>query len=330
VRAPPITPVPVPRGVRSIMVYGGTFDPPHFYHAVGPLQAVMRLMPQRGWLLYVPAARNPLKPRRVTPDRHRLEMLKLALDVPGPRSIWTDELDRAAWLRERGVRRPSYMIETITRLRRALAATGKKDVELRLLIGADQAVEFHRWKDARKFFALARPAVMLRSPVDSLSSLYQELRHTGFWSRAELARWCECLAPSYPLPAASTGYRDALRHAPLEIERWDRYESLRGIIAPVARYIVEHRLYGVGSKQAGELKRGRRVPSFSRALAADASAAFRAGAADSPYPAVAPTSPQVRGPGSRPTRGRSAARRTAASTFRSPRRPKPRRSRRGS
>jgi nicotinate (nicotinamide) nucleotide adenylyltransferase len=310
------------------MVYGGTFDPPHFYHTIGPLQAVLRLMPERGWLLYVPAARNPLKPRRVMADHHRLEMLKRALDVPGPRSIWTDELDRAAWLRQRGERRPSYMVETIQRLRRALATMGLSGVELRLLIGADQAAEFHRWKDARRLFELARPAVMPREPIETVSSLFMALKGTGAWSGRELARWCECMAPVYPMEASSTALRAALARAPAYPEKWERYEDLSGITTAVARYIVEHGLYGVGRGSPAGLARAGRLPPGTRAMVAGLSAAARKAAAASPYPAVAPTSPPVRPVSPRPRRGRSAARRTAASPRRPPR-PKLRKGRRG-
>jgi nicotinate (nicotinamide) nucleotide adenylyltransferase len=323
VRSPPITPVPVPRGVKSVMVYGGTFDPPHFFHTVGPVAALRRLMPQRGWLLYVPAARNPLKARRVTADHHRLEMLKLGLDLPAPRSIWTDEIDRAAWLRERGVRRPSYTIETILRLKRALATMGTADVALRLLIGADQAVEFHRWKDARRLFSLARPAVMPREPYASLARIYSAMAESGFWSRAELARWCECLAPTAPMPAASTELRGALARAPADPETWDDDEALSGITTPVARYIVGHGLYGVGGASARAPRRAKRLGSVEREVAAVLSAAATEAAAESPYPAVAPTSPPVRAASSRPTRARSAARRKAVSSRRP--HPKPRR-----
>jgi nicotinate-nucleotide adenylyltransferase len=323
-RAPPITPVPVPRSVRSIMVYGGTFDPPHYFHTIGPVAALHRLMPRRAWLLYVPAARNPLKARRVTADHHRLEMLRLGLDLPAPRSIWTDELDRAAWLRERGVNRPSYMIDTIGRLRRALAATGQAGAELRLLIGADQAVEFHRWKDARRLFALARPAVMPREPHASLARIYTAMAATGFWTRGELARWCECLAPIAPMPAASTELRAAIARAPTDPEEWERYEALSGITTPVARYIVAHRLYGVGRAGGPGLARAKPLARSDRAIAEVLSGAARRAAAASPYPAVAPTSPPVRGVSTRPRRGRSAARRRAGAS------PKRRRGRRGS
>jgi nicotinate-nucleotide adenylyltransferase len=304
------------------MVYGGTFDPPHYFHTIGPVGALRRLMPERGWLLYVPAARNPLKARRVTADHHRLEMLRLGLDLPAPRSIWTDEIDRASWVRERGSRRPSYMIETIRRLRRALQAKGRGNVELRLLIGADQAVEFHRWKDARGLFAIARPAIMPREPYGSLARIYTAMSESGYWTRQELARWCECLAPTAPMPAASTELREALAKAPADPEKWGRYEALSGITTAVARYIVEHGLYGVGGGSSRALRRAARLAPAEQAIARALSAAAKRAMADSPYPAVAPTSRPVRAPATQPTPVRSAARPRAAS---SPRPRKPRR-----
>src|SRR5262249_37111319 len=159
----------------------------------------------------VPAAKNPLK--RSGPsasDADRLAMLRLALDIPGPRSIWTDEIDRAAWLRARRTPAPSYTIDTLRRLRRTLP----RDIPLRLLTGADQAASFHLWRDPRAILRLATPAIMPREPIVRVSSLYSALLNTGAWSRAELAGWCQWMAPTIELPAASTDIRALIPSAP--------------------------------------------------------------------------------------------------------------------
>lgn len=242
--AAPITPLPIPvqalSKIRTIVVYGGSFDPPHYYHTLGPLAAVQRICGKSGWLLYVPAARSPHKPDGpIAPDAHRLAMLNLALDLPGPRSIWTDELDRARWHADRREPTSSYTIETLVRLQRILPAS----VRLRLLIGSDQVSAFHRWKEPRQIIELAEPIVMPREPAVLVSSLYSALDQ-DFWTQQEKAAWCTRMAPTFPMPAASTHLRAAIPGAPARAAAWERRTALQGIITPVAQYIIDHNLYG--------------------------------------------------------------------------------------
>lgn len=259
---PPITPLDLPRDVTGVMVLGGTFDPPHFYHTVGPLVACQRMLGPKGWLLYVPAARNPLKPGGPVADaHHRLAMLRLALDIPARRSIWTDELDRARWLEDRGAPAPSYTIDTLRRLRTALRRRLGRLVPIRLLIGADQAADFHRWKDCRSILRLATPAVMLREPWASTpAGVYQALKASGAWTWQELADWASWIAPTFPLPASSSDIREALPHAPPRPGLWRRKPPLDTVNTAVARYILRHRLYGTGLPTARRSSRRSLVP----------------------------------------------------------------------
>jgi nicotinate-nucleotide adenylyltransferase len=236
----PITPVELPKHVRTLVVFGGSFDPPHFYHTVGPLSVVARVFGETGWVLYVPAAASPLKQGGPhASDAHRLAMLRLALDIPGWRSIWTDELDRAAWARARGMRStPSYTIDTLRRLRAVVPAR----VGLRLLIGSDQAAAFHRWKDARAIIELAEPVVMVREPIVTACALWSALGDN--WTREEKVAWCRRIAPNFPLEAASTTLRESIPGAPRRADAWDRRRNLRGLVTPVAQYIIDHNLYG--------------------------------------------------------------------------------------
>jgi nicotinate-nucleotide adenylyltransferase len=202
-RSAPITPLTLPRKVRHLLVYGGSFDPPHFYHTIAPLSVVGRIYDGDAWVLYVPAARSPHKSRGpFASDEHRLEMLKLALDTPGPRSIWTDEIDRARWEREHGrAGGPSYMIDTLRRLKRVLP---RENITLRLLIGSDQVAEFHRWKEPRKVIALAEPLVLVRSSGQRKSGGRgaRAWRPTSRWTRPPPA--CVKASPA-PLPIRKSG-----------------------------------------------------------------------------------------------------------------------------
>ncbi|HZW06641.1 MAG TPA: adenylyltransferase/cytidyltransferase family protein, partial [Phycisphaerales bacterium] len=120
----PITPPPLPmsgdrvdRSVRTVVVYGGSFDPPHKGHVHLPLLAARHLERQldeeKGvWVLYVPAARSPHKGSGPSAtDAQRVEMLSLAVSHLPRFAVWSDELDRSI------PGHPSYTVETLRRLR---------------------------------------------------------------------------------------------------------------------------------------------------------------------------------------------------------------------
>src|SRR5690606_4057364 len=53
-----ITP-PIPASVQTLLLFGGAFDPPHAGHV--ELPALVRDAIGADWVLYIPAARTPLK-----------------------------------------------------------------------------------------------------------------------------------------------------------------------------------------------------------------------------------------------------------------------------
>ncbi|MFG0260197.1 MAG: nicotinate-nicotinamide nucleotide adenylyltransferase, partial [Phycisphaerales bacterium JB041] len=153
--APAISPMPVPEDAAEILFVGGSFDPPTLAHAhiasAARDAALGESVESRPpWLVFVPAARSPFKPDPPAADTHRVAMLGLVAGGLARASVWTDELDRAA------ARAPSYWIETLRRAR-----TIRPHARLWFLIGADQATEFHRWREAPEIVRLASPLVVL-------------------------------------------------------------------------------------------------------------------------------------------------------------------------
>lgn len=154
--------------MTRILLYGGTFDPPHIAHVRVPHDAMMSLEFDR--VLYVPANVTPLKEETSTPVNHRLAMLQLALNDCEWAEISNIEIERGG---------PSYTIDTIESLQ-------NEGDEIRLLIGADQWVQFEQWKRWEDILRLANPAIMPRNgfevdnerllPIDSFSGGSTDIR----------------------------------------------------------------------------------------------------------------------------------------------------------
>lgn len=218
----------LPAGCQTIILVGGTFDPVHLAHTSLPQAARTAAHLDDACLLYVPAARSPFKadaPR--ASDADRIAMLKLAIaDIPIS-SLWTDEIDRA-----HATHSPSYTIDTLHRLRSLVAPT----VQLRLLLGADQAASFHKWREPRAILSLAPPLVILRgSDSDTLAS---SLKASGFWNAQELEAWSASVVAIPLSPISSTLIRESL--ASPDPSKTDLTEQLD---PAVLRYIQFKGLY---------------------------------------------------------------------------------------
>lgn len=178
---------------ESVLLFGGTFDPPHLGHVAPAVQARDAVMPG-AWLVYVPAGRNPLKQDGpVASGDDRVRMLRIATRAIRRVAVWTLELDRGG---------PSYWIDTV---RAAGGAAG--GAALRFLIGADQAGAFHRWRAHEEILDIAQPVVVPRGPIATSHDLERELARTGAWAPAAIARWLGWFQETEMVPAAATDIR---------------------------------------------------------------------------------------------------------------------------
>jgi nicotinate-nucleotide adenylyltransferase len=199
---------------KRLLVYGGTFDPPHRAHVELPFVVKQKL----GFdgVIFVPAGQPPHKP---DPDRtageHRLAMLEAALDGRADAAVCTWELSRAG---------PSYTYQTIEQLHEHLGP----GVEMRLLIGADMALIFDKWVRPEVIERFAEPVVMVRPPHGQRSLL----------ARLSADRWAGRLVEVPPMDISSTALRERLRSEGVD-------DSLvREAVPPaVLTYIASHGLY---------------------------------------------------------------------------------------
>ena len=224
--APRPTPSPIPEGCERALFFGGPFAPPH----AAPLDLACAVrddwMGDDAALVIIPAARSPHKDSGpIASDADRVAMLRLAAKRRVNVFVWTDEIDRGG---------PSYTIDTLTRAREQCPET-----IMRLLIGSDQAREFHRWKQPREIIELADPIVMLRPPDNYGHQLLKAMRETGFWNDDDLAKWSTRLETRTHNETSSTHVRELLARSPDSPE-------LDELIDPEVRvYITAANLYRV-------------------------------------------------------------------------------------
>ena len=209
------------------MLVGGTFDPPPRGHIELACAARDASRPA-AFLLFVPAARSPHKAAGpAATDTQRIAMLDLAIRGIPNAGVWTDEIDRQT------PGEPSYWVQTLERARSLLGG----DAPLAFVIGADQAVSLHRWAEPRRILELAEPIVLLRSPVDSVSTLRASLSAQGFWSDAEIDRLVACAADVGTMDVSATEIRGLLK----ENRENARLESL--LPPGVLEFILDRGLY---------------------------------------------------------------------------------------
>lgn len=199
--------------IRPLILFGGTFDPPHRRHVT--LAEEARDLLDADEVLFMPANVNPQRAAHPpAPPDERLAMVRLA--IANRRALRASDLE----LRREG---PSYTVDTL----RTLRADGERR-PIRILIGSDQALNLHTWRDPEEILELATPAVVLRPP------------HTREWFVREAERrgdprllaW---LLPIEPVDGSSTEARRRLAGR----------ESVADLLAPeVEAHIRERGLYG--------------------------------------------------------------------------------------
>ena len=139
---------------RDLLIYGGTFDPPHRAHLELPRRVCEQLNADA--VVYIPAGRSPHKlDHEQSPAHHRVAMLRRALAGQRWARLWLGEI-------EQDNDGPSYTVDTLERLHDQLGDA----VRLRLLIGADQIDKFDTWVRHERVVELAEPVVMIRPPHD--------------------------------------------------------------------------------------------------------------------------------------------------------------------
>lgn len=137
--------------MKRIGIFGGTFDPVHTAHLI-MAESVKEQM-KLDKVLFVPSAVPPHKDTdKLTEPSRRLEMVRLA--VTG-----NDSFEASSVEIELSKGSNSYTVETLLALRDRYSA---EQVKFYLIIGLDQLIELHTWKDPGKLFMLSEVVVINR------------------------------------------------------------------------------------------------------------------------------------------------------------------------
>ncbi len=211
--------------VRTIIMFGGSFDPVHVGH-VGLVRAACAYVGTGCGVVLVPAARSPHKAagHTVSAD-HRVAMLMLARQSmsEGSIGVWDDEVVRGG---------ASYTVDTLGRLRDVIPMT----VTLRLLMGEDQLRALHTWREPRRIVSLAPPLVYRRGDAEA-TGMEAALCSAGMWSADEAQEFLRATIIAPLMAVSSTRIRELLA------ARQTRAQAATLLPPGVFAYIEEHGLY---------------------------------------------------------------------------------------
>ncbi len=137
--------------MKRIGIFGGTFDPVHNGHLI--MAENVKYQMQLDTVLFIPSGKPPLKDLyNVTASSHRLNMLKLAIEENPNFSVSDIEITESN-------NEPSYTVNILLKLREQYSAG---QVKFYLIIGMDQLIDLHKWKDPGKLFLLSEVLVINR------------------------------------------------------------------------------------------------------------------------------------------------------------------------
>ncbi|HRE10544.1 MAG TPA: nicotinate-nucleotide adenylyltransferase [Ignavibacteria bacterium] len=137
--------------MKRIGIFGGTFDPIHNGHLI--MAENVKDQMHLDEVMFIPSRIPPLKDaENISAPEHRLNMLRLA--AKGSSSFKINDIE----LKMTGDE-PNYTVKTLLKLREEFSA---EQVKFYLIIGMDQLIKLHKWKDPGKLFLLTEVVVINR------------------------------------------------------------------------------------------------------------------------------------------------------------------------
>lgn len=210
---------------RCIVVLGGSFDPVHSAHVAVANYFVTLLAPDE--LRVLPAGNPWQKPPLKASAAHRIAMLNIAFErLAVPVVIDEQEVHRQG---------ATYTVDTLE----ALRAEAGPQASIAFLIGADQLLQLHTWKQWRQLFDLAHICAASRPGFDMAQLPPEVAREFGRRSASAAQirgtpHGLGFLATNLAVDISATQIRQALQH-----------DQPVGTLIPsgVLDYIQQHHLY---------------------------------------------------------------------------------------
>lgn len=201
---------------KKIILFGGSFDPVHAGHVCVARHALQALDAAK--LIFIPAHRSPHKTGSPAPGRHRLAMIRKAIEGIDRFCVSDCELIRP---------QPSYTLDTICFFREQLGS----DVVFHWLVGADQLSSFDRWYRVKELLEQCRVSVMVRAgyPLPDFN------RFKDVFSKDVIDRLKSDVVTTPLIDLDSTTLRRQIAAGTIPAD---------ALPAGVLQYIKENRLYG--------------------------------------------------------------------------------------
>ncbi|MEG1632479.1 MAG: nicotinate (nicotinamide) nucleotide adenylyltransferase [Oscillospiraceae bacterium] len=175
----------------TVMLYGGSFNPPHPAHVRAARLAYEAIKPDR--LIVLPAADPPHKtlPQDSPPPEERLLLTRLAFRDFPQAEVSELELKRGG---------ESYTSDTVEELKRLYPGA-----ELCLVVGADMLLYFEQWHEFKSLLGDVSVVALSRERGDRAELLqYAERLRREYGARVRLLN-------AEPLPMSSSELRSLLR-----------------------------------------------------------------------------------------------------------------------
>ena len=220
-----------------ILLYGGSFDPPHNGHLNNLRAAAACVRPDR--VVVMPAGLSPFKQHTAAPAALRLEMCGCFRQLAQGEEAVTPQLEVSSWeIAQAEAGRRNYTVLTVEML-----AAQDPEGKLYLAVGSDMLLSFdgwHRWQDILR---LAHLVVTSRNAGDApeLCAKARQLDASG-------ARIL--FAPVEALPMASSVLRARLAAGE---------ECENELPVSVRRVIRREGLYTKGDEVTNESETGKRA-----------------------------------------------------------------------
>ena len=139
---------------RRLGVFGGSFDPIHHGHLI--MAESFRESMKLESVIFLPAYVSPFKTEKApTSDKHRLEMLRLAICGNGCFRLDDREIRRG------GV---SYTVDSLRAMHEE-----SPNAELYKLIGSDSLIGFDRWREPGAVLSLANIVIARRGGFGNIA-----------------------------------------------------------------------------------------------------------------------------------------------------------------